>query len=63
MGVQARYEAFTPEVRELARQATTDGVQTTLAGSAEAAGTLVADSTQELRGGPVTSVLRRPART
>jgi 2-methylcitrate dehydratase PrpD len=63
MVVRARYEDLTPEIRERAKWAIMDGVATTLAGSAEAAGTIVADLVQEFGGAPVATVLGKGIRT
>jgi hypothetical protein len=62
MSVHPRYEALTPEVRELAKRTTMDGVQAILAGSLEAAGNLATDLIQE-RSSPVMTVLRKPSWT
>jgi 2-methylcitrate dehydratase PrpD len=61
--VRTRYDDLTPEAKEQAKWAMMDGVATTLAGSVEPAGTIVADLVQELGGLPVATVLGKGVRT
>jgi 2-methylcitrate dehydratase PrpD len=59
MVTKACYADLTPDVRERAKWALMDGVATTLAGSAEPAGEIVAGLIQDFGGAPVASVLGR----